>query len=266
MESLFPSYSFLFELTKRRLRGLKKIASKNTGKINDQDAFLFMLIGNINLRLNTICFLMENNISDGVYALQRTIYELQLAFEAYSKSYDKDKFLHLYFRKKDYETTNKWEKLVNSTSDENSELFSEIDKEIISVMKDQSLIALKESTKDRPLKVWYELASEKSTKQLSNEYLSDLEYFASYDEPSNWVHPQRLEENMSNNFNQYIDDNYFRLLIGVLRWDVKWLAKDIVYITNHLKISQSQQLFEYGKKLSEYDGKLRNIILDEKEG
>lgn len=133
-------------------------------------------------------------------------------------------------------------------------------------MKDVALESLKKSTAGSQYKMWYELVSGKSIKQLSDAYLSELEYFASYDEPSNWVRPQRLEENMSLDFNQRINENYLRLLIGVLRWNVKWLATDMGYITNHLKISQSQQLFEYGKKLSEYDGELRNVILDEKEG
>ena len=56
----FPSFQSNFEAGKRRLRKLKKIATNKTGTLDTQDAFLFILVGNINIRLNTIAFLMAN--------------------------------------------------------------------------------------------------------------------------------------------------------------------------------------------------------------
>ncbi|OQO71048.1 hypothetical protein BH747_03335 [Enterococcus villorum] len=78
MDLMIPEYKPLFELTKRRLRDLKKIANKKFGELDDQDKFMFLIVGNINLRFNTICLLSENNIYDGIFALQRTIFELLL--------------------------------------------------------------------------------------------------------------------------------------------------------------------------------------------
>ena len=45
--------------------------------------------------------------------------------------------------------------------------------------------ALKQSTKNRTTDTWYEQATNRSTKDLSYEYLSELDYYISYDEPSN---------------------------------------------------------------------------------
>ncbi|MGH1943709.1 hypothetical protein ABE854_11785 [Enterococcus faecium] len=89
MDSMIPSYKPLFELTKRRLYRLKQRAINKSGKFDEQDQLMFLIIGNINLRFNTICLLIENNNYDGVFALQRTIFELQLALEAYMSSEDK---------------------------------------------------------------------------------------------------------------------------------------------------------------------------------
>jgi hypothetical protein len=68
MDLMIPEYKPLFKLTKRRLRGLKKIANKKFGELDDQDKFMFLIVGNINLRFNTICLLIENNNYDGIFA------------------------------------------------------------------------------------------------------------------------------------------------------------------------------------------------------
>ncbi|MGR5965490.1 hypothetical protein ACT7DB_18960 [Bacillus cereus] len=52
---------------------------------------MFYLVGNINLRINTIFHLMENDITDGVLPLQRTLFELQVAFDAVKSAEDEDK-------------------------------------------------------------------------------------------------------------------------------------------------------------------------------
>ncbi|HCU82311.1 MAG TPA: hypothetical protein DGQ36_05585, partial [Enterococcus sp.] len=124
MDYSFPSYQNLFEVTKRRLNRLKGHASRSTGKLNDQDAFMFMIICNINLRFNTICLLLESNNYDGIFALQRTIFELQLAFEAYMQSDDKEEFLKFYFQKSNFETVNKWQKLIQRSNEDQADIFT----------------------------------------------------------------------------------------------------------------------------------------------
>lgn len=47
--------------------------------------------------------------------------------------------------------------------------------------------------KGRIISTWYELAANKSTKDLSYEFISEIDYFTSYDESSNCIHLQRLE-------------------------------------------------------------------------
>ncbi|WP_198049033.1 hypothetical protein [Bacillus cereus] len=52
------------------------------------------------------------------------------------------------------------------------------------------------------LKPWYELASGKRLTDLGAEFQGTA-YYRCYDEPSNWVHPQRIIENMDfETFNQ----------------------------------------------------------------
>ncbi|HAQ4310747.1 TPA: hypothetical protein IXR49_001007 [Enterococcus faecium] len=261
MNPVFPSYKDLFDLTKRRLQDLKKIATNKNGTISDQENFLFLIIGNINLRFNTICLLLENNNFDGVFPLQRTIFELQLVFEAYIDSDHRDKFIELYNKKRDFESSIKWDRLLTENLKKETNIFSEKDQEIVAEMMSNIKKNLKDSTKDRVTKVWYELASGKTVKELSYEYLNELEYFINYDEPSNWVHPQRLEYNIDENFNTKIDENYFLYLVNMLRTDVKWISEDLAYIVKHLKIVRSPRFYKYGEKISNYDGKLRDLAI-----
>ncbi|WP_086444704.1 hypothetical protein [Candidatus Enterococcus lemimoniae] len=72
----FPSYKKIFKETNRCLKSLEKLGTKKTGELENTDKFLFLIVGNINLRLNTIFFLLENNITDGVLSLQRSVFEL----------------------------------------------------------------------------------------------------------------------------------------------------------------------------------------------
>jgi hypothetical protein len=64
MELTIPSYKELFNLTKRRLFRLKQRAIKKSGTLDDCDQLMFLLVGNINLRFNTMCLLIENNNLD----------------------------------------------------------------------------------------------------------------------------------------------------------------------------------------------------------
>lgn len=95
MDVQFPDYSHLFEVTQRRLKDLQKKVLKRNGNSIEQDKFMFLIIGNLNLRFNTINLLIYNKNYDGVFALQRTLFELQLSFEAYMESSEKDKFTEL---------------------------------------------------------------------------------------------------------------------------------------------------------------------------
>lgn len=67
MERNIFDYTKLSELTKRRIRRFS-----TTKKEDAPDSLLLILLGNMNERLNTMFYLMNNNIYDGVYPLQRT--------------------------------------------------------------------------------------------------------------------------------------------------------------------------------------------------
>ncbi|MED0982959.1 hypothetical protein P4T48_26540 [Bacillus paramycoides] len=66
----------------------------------------------INLRINTIFHLLENDITDGVIPLQRTLFELQVAFNAFTSAEDKVKkrYVKFFNKKNNFETTNKLKK------------------------------------------------------------------------------------------------------------------------------------------------------------
>ncbi|MDO7880211.1 MAG: DUF5677 domain-containing protein [Enterococcus mundtii] len=266
MELTIPSYKELFKLTNRRLLRLKQRAIKKSGTLDDCDQLMFLIVGNINLRLNTICLLIENNNLDGVFALQRTIFELQLAFKAYMNSEDKNKFVELYSKKQNFETVIKWDKLIVASNSSEASIFTEEDGNTIGDWKSTITQSLKQSTKGRITSTWYELAANKSTKDLSYEFMSEIDYFTSYDEPSNWVHPQRLEQNMDIDFNQRLEKHNIYLLLRMLTSDVAWLVDDINRIREHLKIERSAKLKEYFEKMILFNDQLKSIyseMLDE---
>ncbi|MGQ4224509.1 DUF5677 domain-containing protein [Enterococcus mundtii] len=262
MEYKFPSYQDLFEVTKRRLNGLKGHASKGTGKLNDQDAFMFMIIGNINLRFNTICLLLESNNYDGIFALQRTIFELQLSFEAYMQSDNKEEFLKFYSQKSNFETVNKWQKLIQRSNEDQADIFTQEDQQKIEEWK-STIIEELDVAKDRDrMKLWYELATKKSVKYLSYEFMSAEDYFICYDEPSNWVHPQRLEENIDIDFNNTLNLDYMIMLVGMLRRDIRWIIEDMTKIAKHVGLAQSDLLYKHLENLVLFDKKLLEIAMD----
>lgn len=262
MEYNFPSYQDLSEVTKRRLKGLKGHASKRTGKLNDQDAFMFMIIGNINLRFKTICLLLENNNYDGIFAIQRTIFELQLAFEAYMQSDDKEEFLKFYSQKSNFETVNKWQKLIQRSNEVQADIFTQEDQQKIEEWKSTIIEDLDVSNSRDRMKLWYELATKKSIKDLSYEFMSAADYFICYDEPSNWVHPQRLEENIDIDFNNTLNLDYMIMLVGMLRRDIRWIIEDMTKIAKHVGIAQSDLLYKHLENLVLFDKKLVEIAMD----
>ncbi|MGC4604819.1 DUF5677 domain-containing protein [Enterococcus faecium] len=261
MSNNFPSYSGLFKSTKRRLLKLEKIAQKRNAKLSDEDSFLFLIVGNINLRINTMFHLMESGIIDGVYPLQRTLFEMQLAFEAYSLADDKQRFLKLYFDKKNLESFRKVEKLIKADSLYSQIRFNDEEKLLASKYMEEATEAVKSIAGPKVNKTWYELASNKSVYELSKEYNSELEYFLCYDEPSNWVHPQRLDQSMGTNFDFYIQPAYFTFIIGSLRYSIKYLVDDIAFIAEKIEIVESDPLYKYGEAMGKFDLKLQKLIL-----
>lgn len=255
----FPKYDEVFKDTQRRLRSLSKTLKKQNkmGNFND---FMFLIVGNINLRLNTMFFLMSNGNSDGVIPLQRTIFELQLALKAFVDANDKSKYLELYLQKRTFESANEWDKLVTNKDSNLNQLISDSNKEYINNTKKDSVKAIESSTKEKVYKVWYELASGCTVKELSAKYSTPEDYLQSYDEPSNWVHPQRLEGNLDTEFNQHLNETFFIQIIHILRRDLDWLSEDIEYIAKLAKIVESKALISYGEKLKVLDEHLLQLV------
>lgn len=181
-------------------------------------------------------------------------------------SEDKSKFVEQYSKKEKFETSYKWKRLIDVNNSSETPLFAE---EVgIMIENWHSYIAqnLKKSTKRRLTSTWYELAANKSTRDLSYEFMSELDYFTSYDEPSNWVHPQRLEQNMDIDFNQRLEKHNTSLLLTILTRDVGWLIDDINRIRKYLKIEGNAKFKEYFEKMILFNNQLQSIhskMLDE---
>lgn len=260
MDYTFPSYKSLFDEIKRRLRRLRNIVSKNGGELEEQDAFILIIMGDINLRFNTICILLDSKNYDGIFALQRTLFEMQLVFELYMDTDDKDKYLDFYVKKSNYESVIKWRKFIHQSNDDQSGIFTLGDQEKIDEFHATAIDELTRTTNRGHFKVWYELAAGRSTKELSYDYLSAFDYFTSYDEPSNWVHPQRLEAGLTMNFDETLDNNYLLILMAVLRADIRWIISDLEKIARHFNIEKSPKLFDCLSKLLEFDRELLKIL------
>ncbi|MGC6770016.1 DUF5677 domain-containing protein [Enterococcus sp. LJL51] len=256
-----PTYEKIFESTIRRLDNLRALGEKKSNPLNRVDIFLFFIVGNINLRLKTIFFLLENGITDGVLPLQRTVYELQLAFQVYSSATaeEKERFIRIYLNKKGFESAVKWDKLLTG---KDSILFTDIDRDMVSSFKQEfkKKIEVDSDKKLSVFKLWYEIASGKSFKELSDEMYSGVEFFSSYDELSNWLHPQRLQENLNpENFEQQLPDEYWKMLINVSIWSVNSLAEDMVFMAKHFNLDSSPRFFKYGDNVFEFTKKLNEI-------
>ncbi|WP_086444703.1 hypothetical protein [Candidatus Enterococcus lemimoniae] len=178
----------------------------------------------------------------------------------YSESDEKERFLKSYFNKKGFENSIKWERLSNSND---ADLFTDKDREMLSDLKKGYKSSIKDSFAKSPFKIWYELASGKSLKELSDEFYTGTEYYANYDELSSWVHPQRLEENINVKcFTQYLPPHYYDLLIGSLMWAIDNLANDIVFIVKKYNISESPRIFKYGENINIFLKELKNLQID----
>ncbi|PEZ30670.1 DUF5677 domain-containing protein [Bacillus thuringiensis] len=263
MNNNFPTYTKIFESTQRRLKSIKKIGSRNK-EINEVDELMFYLVGNINLRINTIFHLLENDITDGVLPLQRTLFELQIAFDAFINAQDKKRYVKFFNEKKNFETTTKLDRFLQNNN-EKIKIATPEEIELTSKLRETSKEQMKsESLKGMSVyKQWYEIASGKSLIDLSAEF-QEIAYYQCYDEPSNWVHPQRINENMDiETFSQQMPYPFYRPMIINLSWSIDKLSKNITFLADHYKIVESNPLYKYGKKLDDLDAKL--MLLVEKE-
>lgn len=264
MDVNFPSYTKIFDKTKRRLIRLRKLAEKSAGSLSPEDELLFQLVGNVNLRINSIFILLKNGTTDGVMPLIRTLFELQLAFSAYSLSENKQDYLDFYAKKSLFENSNPIERLMLSDDEKVKSVFSEEEKQIVTEMKKFASKGIKESSSLRPFKVWYEHASGKTIAQLSSEYRKPVDYFAMYDEASNWVHPQRLSQSINlETFESDFPDSHVNLIIGCLCEAIDMLSEETAFIAQHLKIVGSNILFRYGEELMSFAKSIKDLAIIE---
>lgn len=257
MSNDFPSYEKTFNETNRRLKSLKKLGEKKSGQLEPTDQFLFLIVGNIKLRINTIFCLLENGITDGVLPLQRTVFEMQVAFKAYSSSDEKEKFIYFYNTKDVLESSFKWDRLMGKSK---LNVFTENDKKITKTTNDEVTDEIKKNTKMRKTQNLYELGGGKSLNSLSNEYYTSELYFMNFDEPSNWIHPQRLNFNLNyNEFTQDMSDNHFKFVVNNLIWEISEMANDIGEIGKYYKIVKSQPLQTFFENVDKIIKALQNL-------
>lgn len=235
-----------------------KILSKNKNRFTDEVEFMFLLVGNINLRINTVCFLFENGISDGIMALHRSIFEIQVAFKSYFDSVNKDKYLEIYYKKKYFEGTKKINKLLEKEKGYSRINFTELERKQNKIYAKEAQALLREiKPKGRLTQPWYEIASNLSLKDLSDKYYPKEYYYVNYDEPSNWVHPQRLEQNLdSQTFDKFVTtENWQLILLGMMIFMAE-LREDILLISKEIEPWNT-----WLEELSEYHDKFENYIL-----
>lgn len=123
------NYESIFYKITRRLRRFQKYS--NTEK-KEENSLLFLILGNMNLRLNTIFFLIKNSMLDGVFPLQRTIFEMNIAFKVYIDSNNKEEFLKVYKNKKGFENSIKLNRFFKENE---ARIINEEDDEILSSFK-----------------------------------------------------------------------------------------------------------------------------------
>lgn len=269
MNNKLPTYTKIFEATQRRLKALKKTCLRHK-EIDEVDTLMFYLVGNINLRINTIFHLLENGITDGVLPLQRTLFELQIAFGTFASAEDEDKknYIKFFHKKYHFETINKLNKFFKNGSEEMKSIATPKQIEELSKLKDKALKEIKSEHVEvrRPeFKQWYEIASGKSLTDLCVE-LQEIGYYQCYDEPSNWVHPQRLIENMDfETFGQQMPSHFNILMKGNLYWSVNKLSDNIAFLADYYNIIESEPLYQYRKKLYELAEELRTLVEEESE-
>lgn len=262
MNTKFPTYIKICEETQRILKDIKSVCSRNK-EIDEVDELLFYLVGNINLRMNTIFHLLENNITDGVFPLQRTLFELLVAFNAFINATDKTVYVKFFNKKHDFETFNKLNKYFESDNEIIKSIATPSEIELLAHFKNVSLeqIKLENLKVNRPeFKQWYEIASGKSLKELSAEF-QELSYYQFYDEPSNWVHPQRLIENMDfETFSQQMPLPLYTFIIGNAFCSTLELLSNIALLVDYYNIKEIEGISEYGEKLLELANQLKLLV------
>ncbi len=258
MERNIFDYTKLSELTKRRIRRFS-----TTKKEDAPDSLLLILLGNMNERLNTMFYLMNNNIYDGVYPLQRTFFEMFIAYQSMLNSDEKEKFILFYVVKERYETSFKWSKLI-SADNSFSNLLESWEKDIVERERDDqknNLKNIKQQSKMNNSKLWFELASGKSFKDLSDEFSINEDYYFCYDEPSNWVHSQRVDKNIDEfSFNGKISSEYnLYIYIGLLR-SVYMMYNSVCDFAEYKGVIRSGLLSKYYDKFSVFENQLLSFI------
>ncbi|HDR7594819.1 TPA: hypothetical protein QCX59_004013 [Bacillus mycoides] len=269
MNSEFPTYTEIFKETKIRLKEIREECSQNR-EISEVDDLMFYLVGNINLRLNTIFHLLENDITDGILSLQRTLFELQIAFDAVKSAGDEDKktYVNFFKMKHHFETANKLNRFFRNESKESKNIATSEEIEEVSQLKDAALEEIKSEQlegRNPEYKQWYELASGKRLTSLCVELQEIGYHYQCYDEPSNWVHPQRIIENMDiETFNQQMPSHFNVLIKGNLYWSISKFLDNIGFLATYYNVGENNPLFEYGEKLVELGEELK-LLLEKKD-
>lgn len=245
------NYESIFYKVSRRL---KRLQGYSDTKNKEYDSLLFLILGNINLRINTIFFLVNNSIFDGVFPLQRTIYEMNIAFKVCIDSNDKEKMLKAYKNKKEFELSLKISRFVK---EDESKLITINEIERLDGLKTEIIDELKSISNRNLYKTWYEFASKKTLLELSLEYESISEYLYSYDLMSNWVHPQAIDENLSTEFKGHISNHNKMILYTTLLLSIKYLEDNLSLLCNYLGLVESNPMAELGEELSQLKNKIK---------
>ncbi|MGY3703705.1 hypothetical protein BW731_10680 [Vagococcus martis] len=247
------SYESIFYKVGRRLKRLQTYSN------NEYDTLLFLILGNMNLRINTLFFLVNNSTFDGVFPLQRTIYEMNISFKVYIDANNKKEMLEVYKNKKGFELSHKISRFIK---EEDSKVITDKESKKLEAMKKDLINELKSVSDKGIYKTWYEFASKKSLLELSLEYENISSYLYSYDLMSNWVHPQTMEENLSNDFQNYISSHNKMILYTNLLLSLKYLEDNLLLLCNYLGLVESNPIYEIGKELEILKIKIEKLRIE----
>lgn len=181
---------------------------------------------------------------------------MQVAYQAIMKSDNKDVFFKFYLEKNEFETANKVNRFISDNESTIQNTIEPWERKYISSTRDAANETLKKSNKsvnmkgNKQFKLWFELASNKSLLELSEEFWDSYRYYICYDEPSNWVHTQRLEMNMNvDDFSMAMQTNYYQFMLSALLHDSNFLLEAMNDFKEYIQIKDSKQFDIYNYKL-----------------
>jgi hypothetical protein len=223
---------------------------KENGKKMNAIGEIFVLVTlNLAIRTRTVLRLYALENYDGMVPLLRSAYEMQLAFWALEHAIRRQPYVDLYVTKTEWDNIKRLRDM--SFADESGEFQEVLNqsladynaakgtsfpsfKEAVWALNDK-INRMKTNYDMRETAQWYELASGKTNRELSQAYASASDHQLFYGEASGWVHSQRLYENVSLQTFDQSDESLVVSKSGMIRI-MQWLVEDLEFLVGLAKV------------------------------